>query len=151
EAVYEFNILPPWYGTWWAYLLYALAAATIIYVIVRWRTRQLHEKHKQLEKVVTERTKELSHRVEELAVINSVQDGLVREMDMQGIYNLIGEKLREIFKAQVIDIATYDSTTKLMTDHYSFEKGDRTLIGSWEPKGFRKHVIETKQLMCINH
>ena len=29
-------------------------------------------------------------------------------MDMQGIYELVGEKIREIFDAQVIDIVTYD-------------------------------------------
>ena len=40
EAVYEFNVLPPWYATWWAYALYALIAAGIIYSLIRWRTRR---------------------------------------------------------------------------------------------------------------
>ncbi|HKB43672.1 MAG TPA: GAF domain-containing protein, partial [Chitinophagaceae bacterium] len=150
EGIYNFSILPPWYRTWWAYLLYALVAAAIIYSLIRWRTHQLHEKHRELEKTVAERTAQLSHRVEELAVINSVQDGLVREMDMQGIYELVGEKMREIFNAQIFDIVTYDRTTNLLKDRYSYEKGDRTLVGTWEPLGFRKHVIETGQLMVIN-
>ncbi|HEY0355454.1 MAG TPA: GAF domain-containing protein, partial [Flavisolibacter sp.] len=150
EAVYEFSILPPWWRTWWAYLLYAIITVAIIYLVVRWRTRQLHEKHRALEKTVSERTAELSHRVEELAVINSVQEGLVSEMHMEGIYEMVGEKIRQIFNAQVIDIVTYDSKSNLMEDHYSYEKGDRTLVGKWEPQGFRKHVIKTGQLMCIN-
>ena len=150
EATYPFEILPPWYSTWWAYLLYALLALGIIYIIIRWRTRQLREKHKELENTVAERTKELSHRVEELAVINSVQEGLVREMDMKTIYEMVGEKLRQIFQAQVIDIATYDKETNLLTDHYAYEKGDRTLVGSWEPKGFRKQVIDSKEVFLIN-
>ncbi len=150
EASYPFEILPPWYRTWWAYLLYALVAGAAIYALIRWRTRQLHEKHRELEKTVAERTKELSHRVEELAVINSVQDGLVREMDMQGIYELVGEKIREIFHAQIFDIVTYDSKTNMLEDHYSYEKGDRTLVGKWEPSGFRKIVIDTKQSLVIN-
>ncbi len=150
EAVYRFEILPPWYRTWWAYLLYALAAAIIIYSLIRWRTKQLHEKHRELEKTVADRTKELSHRVEELAVINSVQDGLVRRMDMQGIYDLVGEKIREIFNAQVIDIVTYDKTTSLIEDRYTYEKGDRTLLGPRPLKGFRKHVIETVKPLVIN-
>ena len=129
EVAYKFTVIPPWYATWWAYALYILAAAALIYAIVRWRTRQLHEKHRELEKTVAARTKELSHRVEELAVINSVQDGLVREMDMKGIYNLVGEKMRDIFNAQVIDIVTYDKTTDQVTDQYTYEKGDQTLLG----------------------
>src|SRR4030095_688594 len=150
EAVYRFEILPPWYRTWWAYLLYALAAAVIIYSLIRWRTKQLHQKHKELEKTVADRTKQLSPRVEELAVINSVQDGLVRKMDMQCIYDLVGEKIREIFNAQVIDIVTYDKTTSLIEDRYTYEKGDRTLLGPRPLKGFRKHVIETVKPLVIN-
>ena len=127
-----------------------LAAAVIIYSLIRWRTKQLHEKHRELEKTVADRTKQLSHRVEELAVINSVQDGLVRKMDMQGIYDLVGEKIREIFNAQVIDIVTYDKTTSLIEDRYTYEKGDRTLLGPRPLKGFRKHVIETVKPLVIN-
>ncbi len=150
EAVYSFEILPPWYRTWWAYLLYAILGAIVVYSLIRWRTRQLHEKHRELEKTVADRTKQLSHRVEELAVINSVQDGLVREMDMQAIYNLVGEKIREIFNAQVIDIVTYDNATKQITTQYVYEKGDRTLSGPMPLKGFRKHVVENaKPLMII--
>ena len=94
--------------------------------------------------------KETEQRTAELSVINSVQDGLAKELDMHAIYELVGEKIREIFNAQVIDIATYDSNTSLLEDRYSFEKGDRTLAGTWKPEGFRKVVIETGQLLVIN-
>ena len=94
--------------------------------------------------------KETEQRNAELAVINSVQDGLVREMDIQGIYDLVGEKMREIFDAQVIDIVTYDRKANTIEDRYSFEKGDRTLVGKREPTGFRKHVIETMQALFFN-
>ena len=52
ESAFSFTILPPWYATWWAYLLYAVAAFAIIYSLIRWRTHQLHEKHRELEKIV---------------------------------------------------------------------------------------------------
>ncbi|TMI89300.1 MAG: GAF domain-containing protein, partial [Bacteroidetes bacterium] len=94
--------------------------------------------------------KETEQRTAELAVINSVQEGLAKELNIQSIYELVGEKLREIFNAQVIDIVSYDSNANLMKDHYSYEKGDRTLVGTWEPRGFRKYVIDTRQLMVIN-
>ena len=54
--------------------------------------------------------KETEQRTAELAVINSVQEGLAAEMDMQAIYELVGEKIREIFNAQVVDIVIYDPT-----------------------------------------
>ncbi len=51
---------------------------------------------------------ETEQRNAELAVINSVQQGLVAEMDMQGIYDLVGERIRELFDAQVTGIVTFD-------------------------------------------
>jgi K+-sensing histidine kinase KdpD/CheY-like chemotaxis protein len=110
----------------------------------------LQEKHKELEKIVADRTAELSNRVEELAVINSVQEGLVREMNMDSIYEMVGEKIREIFNAQVIDIVTYDKNKNLVEDKYCYEKGDRTLMAPRQPIGFGKHVIETGQSIVVN-
>ena len=95
--------------------------------------------------------KETEQRTSELAVINSVQEGLVAQMDLQSIYDLVGEKIRNIFNAQIVDIVTYDKTKNLIEDRYAFEKGDRTLLGPREPKGFRKHVINSKQVLLINH
>lgn len=149
EIVYAFHVLPPWYRTWWAYLMYTLLIGGGIYVLVRYRTGQLKAKQKELELQVTERTKELSHRVEELAMINSVQEGLVRELDMQAIYDLVGEKIREVFDAKVMDIVTYDSTTGMIEDKYSYEKGDRTKVPPRVISGFRKHVVDTRQPFVI--
>jgi serine phosphatase RsbU (regulator of sigma subunit) len=52
EATYEFTILAPWYRKWWAYILYVLLAAAIVYTIVIVYTRQLRE-------IIRERTAEV--------------------------------------------------------------------------------------------
>ncbi len=150
EAGYTFLILSPWYLTWWAIALYAIAAIGIVYLLVRWRTRHLHDQHRELEKIVHERTAQLSQRVEELAVINSVQESLVREKDMDAIYKMVGEKIREIFNAQVIDIVTYDPATNIIEDRYAYEKGDTTLLAPRQLQGFRKQVAETNETLLIN-
>jgi GAF domain-containing protein len=94
--------------------------------------------------------KETEQRNAELAVITSVQESLVAKMDVEAIYYLVGEKIREVFSAQVIDITTYDSATNLIEDKYAYEKGDRTLLQPREPSGFRKHVIDSAQMLVIN-
>src|SRR5688572_2287284 len=152
EATYSFEILPPWYRTWWAYLLYAIAAGTVIYSLIRWRTRQLHEKHRELEKVVADRTKEVSQRAAELAVINSVQEGLAKELDMQAIYDLVGNKISDVFKsnAQAVLIATLDTDTKTEYFNYAIEKGERFYLKPRKYDKLREHLIETKQKILIN-
>jgi signal transduction histidine kinase/DNA-binding response OmpR family regulator len=56
ETVLSFRILPPWYLTWWAYLLYGAAAFFMVYLVVRWRSRKLLLEKQKLEHIVEERT-----------------------------------------------------------------------------------------------
>jgi ligand-binding sensor domain-containing protein/serine phosphatase RsbU (regulator of sigma subunit) len=56
---YTFTVLPPWYRTWWAYLLYVGFTAFSIYIIFRWRTSILRKDKELLELTVKKRTSEL--------------------------------------------------------------------------------------------
>ena len=47
--------------------------------------------------------KETEQRAAELAVINSVQEGLASQLKIQGIYDLVGDKICEIFAANTVD------------------------------------------------
>ena len=44
---------------------------------------------------------ETDERAAELAIINEVQQGLAAQIEMQAMYDLVGERLREVFDAQV--------------------------------------------------
>src|SRR6185437_4770775 len=150
EAVFSFTINPPWYFTWWAYVLYALAAFLIIYLFISWRIRKLKEQHAELEKTVEERTSQLSQRVAELAVINSVQEAMVREMDMQGIYNLVGDRVQKLFKAQVVIIASFDLDNKMEHFNYAFEKGEMYKQESRPINKLRQLLIDKKHTIYID-
>jgi len=94
--------------------------------------------------------KETEQRAAELQIINSVQEGLASRLDMQAIYELVGEKIRNTFKAQVVSIDTYDRATQLLHSRYYFE-GGRILPGTtYAFFGFRKHVIENRKPLVIN-
>ncbi|MGC4102595.1 hybrid sensor histidine kinase/response regulator transcription factor [Ferruginibacter sp.] len=45
ETVLKITILPPWYRTWWAYLVYVTLTAAVVYVIYRYRRQQIKLKH----------------------------------------------------------------------------------------------------------
>lgn len=68
---------------------------------------------------------EADDRAAELALINSVQQGLAENLEMQAMYDLVGGRLQEIFGSEVVDIATFDQATGLMRYRYSFEDGER--------------------------
>ena len=92
---------------------------------------------------------EIRQRNAELAIINSVQEGLASQLDIQSIYQLVGEKIRTTFNAQVVSIATYDHATQLLCGRYYFE-GGQSFPGITLPSfGFRKWVIEPGQPLFI--
>ena len=57
---------------------------------------------------------ETDERAAELALINSVQVGLSSNLDMQSMYELVGDKVRDIFDAQAVDIAVLDREAGLI-------------------------------------
>ncbi|MEM9987098.1 MAG: ATP-binding protein, partial [Bacteroidota bacterium] len=67
---FSFDILPPWYRTRWAYLLYSLLiAGTFVFSVrfySRWRVRQLEVRNQELEQTVDERTEEIRFKNQEL-------------------------------------------------------------------------------------
>ena len=68
---------------------------------------------------------ETNERAAELAIINSVQQGLAEKLDMQSMYDLVGDKIQEIFDAQVVDIGIYDLDAMTADYPYSIERGVR--------------------------
>jgi len=58
--LYSFTILPPWYFTWWAYLIYFILFVMIIIITTRISIYRVKQKNKQLEETVQERTKEIA-------------------------------------------------------------------------------------------
>ncbi|MFN8354872.1 MAG: two-component regulator propeller domain-containing protein [Spirosomataceae bacterium] len=51
ELHYEFSIRPPWWKTWWCYLLYALAIGGMAYGFIQYRIAQGVEKIRALETI----------------------------------------------------------------------------------------------------
>jgi len=58
--LFSFKVLPPWYRTAWAYLAYILFTAIVIYLGLNFYTRHLKKEKNRLEKIIQERTKEIS-------------------------------------------------------------------------------------------
>ncbi len=93
---------------------------------------------------------EADQRAAELAIINSVQAGLASQLDMQAIYDLVGDQIHATFDTHVVDIATYDPATDLLHFPYSIERGVRSYDPPMPLFGFRRHVIETGEPLRID-
>jgi len=94
---------------------------------------------------------ETDERAAELAIINSVQEGLAQNLDMQAMYDLVGDKIQEIFDAQVVDIGIYDTAAATISFPYTIERGVRLpdepipIADSY----LSKTVLETRQPLHV--
>jgi len=80
-----------------------------------------------------------------LAIINEVQRGLAERLDMQAMYDVVGDKIREIFDAQVVDIGIVDYRTERIHFPYSIERGVRFPDEPMPIEGPRRFVLETRR------
>ncbi|HPD96430.1 MAG TPA: SpoIIE family protein phosphatase, partial [Tenuifilaceae bacterium] len=66
EAIYAFEIRPPWYRSILAYVLYVIFFILFVWGIVKWNTRRLIAEKERLEQIVKERTAEVVAQKEEI-------------------------------------------------------------------------------------
>ena len=92
---------------------------------------------------------ETRQRNAELALINEVQRGLVENLDMQSMYDLVGDRIQQIFDAQIVDMGIIDPTDGLIHFPYSIERGERFPDQPMAIVGYRRHVIETREPLLI--
>ena len=92
---------------------------------------------------------ETQQRNAELAVINTVQDGLVAELDLNGIYQLIGDTIERIFDTQVTAILGLDLDERLIKPIYVREKGQTIEVGTFPLSGVTEHVVDTGQARLL--
>ncbi|SMD42817.1 Two component regulator propeller [Aquiflexum balticum DSM 16537] len=93
EMSYSFRVLPPWYRTWWAYLLYAFLFFGAITGFIRWRTNKLKTEKALLEQEVSHRTSELKESLEHL---KSTQAQLIQSEKMASLGELTAGIAHEI-------------------------------------------------------
>ncbi len=65
---YKFTILPPWYRTWWAYVIYSLTFIFLIYLTIQLSIKRIKNQNIKLEETVKERTSEIASQNEQLEV-----------------------------------------------------------------------------------
>ena len=112
----------------------------------------------ELEAKVASRTDELrtsntllEARAAELAIINSVQKALAGELSMQGVYDVVGDKIREVFHGAVVAIRLYDPATGV--EHFPYLHGTegRGEVAPRPLSGFGVEVMRTGKTLLIDY
>jgi len=87
--------------------------------------------------------KETEKRNAELAVINSIQDGLAARLELQAVIELVGEKLREVFAAATSMVFLYDAAAGTMHYPYVMTPQGRVHEPPGPPTGISAKVLQS--------
>jgi signal transduction histidine kinase len=89
----EFRIAPPWWQTWWAYVLFGIAIVSILRAYIIFRAKKLKKENKVLEERVKDRTEQLNTKMEQL---KSTQSQLIQSEKMASLGELTAGIAHEI-------------------------------------------------------
>ena len=146
-AMLRFTITPPWWKTWWAYTLYILSLVGIIWGFIHYRSKQLLRENRVLEDKIHERTKEVQQQAEELSTVNQISQALVSQADLHDLIKLVGDQLRDLFRANIVYIALLDKKTKIISFPYQYgDKLPPLKLG----EGLTSKIILSGQPLLIN-
>ncbi len=84
EDTFDFEVLPPWFMTWWAFVLYAAGAFLLLNGFVKWRSHKLVREKMKLEETVHRRTRKIKKKnalLEQQATQLQEQSEKLKEMD----------------------------------------------------------------------
>ena len=96
--------------------------------------------------------KETEQRATELMIINSVQEGLSHHLDIEGIYRLVGENVRQKFNAQCVILGSFDPQTETEKLWFAYEKG--VYLENLPDRPYdkiRRYLVESGKPMFDNH
>jgi len=92
-AALSFTIRPPWYATWWAYVIYSIVALSLLRLYIVFRSKELIRKNKLLEAKVDQRTEELQKSLDKL---KNAQKQLIQAEKMASLGELTAGIAHEI-------------------------------------------------------
>ncbi|MGC2662214.1 MAG: adenylate/guanylate cyclase domain-containing protein [Bryobacteraceae bacterium] len=112
-AIFRFVVRPPWYRSWWAYLLYLATTVLAAWRLFRWRVRILQENNRRLEQTVAERTIEVRQQRDqnEALLLNILPKPVATELRANGI----------------VTPMTFDDVTVCFTDFVGFTLSSENL------------------------
>lgn len=145
EASYSFVVLPPWYATWWAYMLYILILGGLITAIVKWRSRKLKAENLILEERVKERTAELEQSYHNVELLGEIGRNITSTLSAEKIIATVYNNVNKLMEASVFGIGIYHEDSQSLDFPATYENGS-----ALQPYSNSLQDPERLSVLCFN-
>jgi signal transduction histidine kinase/DNA-binding response OmpR family regulator len=143
EGQFAFSILPPWYRTTIAYVVYVLLFLLLTFIAwklitqyerakARRRTRTLEDQAKVLESTVHARTEEIRAQAAEIAaqkdsieLLSDIGKEITASLDLNTILFKLYERVNQILDASIFGVGLYRPVKRLIEYSLAVENGQR--------------------------
>ena len=90
-------------------------------------------------------------RAAELAILNTVGEAMSKTLDVKSVTYNVGDKVREIFNAEIVDIVMFDPTSRMVQLTYSYYGQYFENEPPWELSegGLTSKIITTRQPLLL--
>jgi signal transduction histidine kinase/CheY-like chemotaxis protein/ligand-binding sensor domain-containing protein len=137
--VYAFTVRPSLWLRWWAVLAYAVLFAIAIWLLNRWRMRQLKRKNRMLEDLVLARTEEIRAQARELETLDRIVEVVNREVVLENVLKTLLEQCMRLFPQA-------EKGVFLMFDHET-RRTEVAASSGYDPELFRGVSMSFEETM----
>ena len=144
EAEYRFEILPPWYRTWWAFCLYALLLLGVVFLTLSvMRRRLVAQERAASEARMLQSEVERKRNVE---LLSDLGKQITSSLDIDTIFGKLYESVNQLMDATIFGVGIYHASEHSIEYRLALEKGTRY-------KPYIRNTQDKDQLpvWCIDH
>lgn len=137
ESAFNFSILPPWYRTPLAYIIYGFAGIGFMYLLVNGYSKKLKKDNLQLEAMVETRTAEINDQKEQIekqkneversyqnvTTLSQIGQNITSTLDLKSIINTLYRSINTLMEATSFGVGVYNETSKSLDFRYAYESG----------------------------
>ncbi|MBT8399377.1 MAG: GAF domain-containing protein, partial [Rhodothermia bacterium] len=126
EAAFAFTILPPWYRTWWAYVLYALALGSIVFAVDRVQRRRVIGKERERAHLREAELRAESAEAEtrNVELLSKIGREITSRLSIKEITETVYESVNSLMDASVFSIGILNEEENRLDFPGSKEKGE---------------------------
>ena len=162
EGTFAFIILPPWYRTWWAYALYVLGFATLVYAAAHIQRQRVVAKERGRAEIAAAKVRAESaealatverERTRNIELLNEIGREITASLDFETIFYKLYDRVNQLASADVFGVGIYHPDRQEIEYRLAIENGKRYAPYTRDMKNrnqFPVWCIEHRQPVFIN-